>query len=51
LWKPAPVKPASLPWCAVILTPNAARQIDQMDWLGDFERCLAWAWLDKQKHT
>lgn len=33
------------PWCAALLYPGAVLAPDAMDWLGDFERCLAWAWL------
>lgn len=44
-----PRKPASTPWCAVILDTHSAKNIEQMDWLGDFERCLAWAYLDSRK--
>lgn len=38
----APKQP-SLPWCAAAtILPDPA-----MHWLGDFERCIAWAWLEK----
>lgn len=35
------------PWCLVRLYPTIAA-LDRADlgWLGDYERCLAWAWLD-----
>lgn len=42
----APHQPESTPWCAVIVmlaTPSEAL------WLGDFERCLAWAFLDERR--
>lgn len=35
-----------VPWCAVSLTPMAGDYADALGWLGDFERCLAWAWVD-----
>lgn len=39
----APRQP-ELPWCAVVLHyPIPA------DWLGDFERCLAWAWFTRNE--
>lgn len=38
----APRMPDTLPWCcAVTIMPDQA-----MEWLGDLERCMAWAWLD-----
>lgn len=33
------------PWCAVALLPALAGDIQAAHWLGDFERCLAWAWI------
>ena len=33
------------PWVAARLDQGALGHIDAMGWLGDFERCLAWAWL------
>lgn len=39
-----PPKPDSTPWCAVgLFLITAAEQ----DWLGDFERCLAHAFLER----
>jgi hypothetical protein len=41
----APARPASLPWLAVVLiAPHLCP-----DWAGDFERCLAWAYIDRAK--
>lgn len=34
------------PWCGVVIEPALARHTDAAHWLGDFERCLAWAWLE-----
>lgn len=35
------------PWCAVSLhTPGAQIDPEVYPWLGDFERCLAWAFMD-----
>ena len=40
----APSQPA-LPWCAAMtILPDPA-----MDWLGDFERCMAWAWFERER--
>ncbi len=37
-------QPDGLPWCAsVVIMPT----LDESLWLGDFERCLAWAWLEQ----
>lgn len=38
--------PPRSPWCAVRLYAGLAYDPDALIWLGDFERCLAWAWLD-----
>lgn len=35
------------PWCAVRLEPGIALYPETAHWLGDFERCLAWAWLER----
>lgn len=34
------------PWCGVLLEPAIMHHMDAMEWLGDFERCLAWAWIE-----
>jgi hypothetical protein len=34
------------PWCAVALHPAFARQHGVAAWIGDFERCVAWTWLE-----
>lgn len=33
------------PWLAVRLLPGLQTDVPATDWLGDFERCVAWAWL------
>jgi hypothetical protein len=39
-------KPESLPWLAVVLLPSLLNQSrDDVGWLGDFERCMAWTIL------
>ena len=35
------------PWCAVALHPGLVTQMDVTHWLGDFERCIAWTWLER----
>ncbi|NNM75085.1 hypothetical protein [Enterovirga aerilata] len=52
LSKPAPAGGVAVgeapepPWCAVRLYPGLGRDPDAAHWLGDFERCLAWAWIE-----
>lgn len=33
------------PWCCVRIMPAMAVYPSAAEWLGDFERCAAWAWL------
>ncbi|OLP04627.1 hypothetical protein [Rhodoferax antarcticus] len=35
------------PWCAVALRPSFALQHGSSAWIGDFERCVAWTWLER----
>lgn len=55
LWRalseiPAPISHApkrpQAPWCAVRLQPGLAIHPSAAHWLGDLERCIAWAWMD-----
>lgn len=40
--------PAGVPWCGVVLHLAAlAAHRDAATWLGDFERCVAWAWITR----
>lgn len=41
-----PARCPAEPWVAVALDTGALTHRDTLDWLGDFERTLAWAWLD-----
>ena len=42
----APVLAApDVPWLAVALRPGLTQHHAASDWLGDFERCVAWTWL------
>ena len=40
---PAP----AAPWCAIRMLPDVVADLGALSWLGDFERCLAWAWLER----
>jgi hypothetical protein len=42
-----PSMPAAVPWIGVLLLPTAVGAQEAMDWLGDYERCLAWAILEE----
>ena len=45
---PAAADPGPMPappWCAVTLHPWLEQLETAPDWLSDFQRCLAWAWL------
>lgn len=35
------------PWCAVRIEIGLAHYPSSAEWLGDFERCLAWSWLHR----
>ena len=35
------------PWLAVALRPGLAQDAQASEWLGDFERCVAWTFLSK----
>lgn len=35
----------SAPWAAVVLWPALSAHNDAAAWLGDLERCVAWAWV------
>jgi hypothetical protein len=37
------------PWCAVVLWPTLALYPSASHWLGDLERCIAWAWAERAK--
>lgn len=41
------VRPA-VPWCGVVLLPGIITDPGALEWLGDFERVIAWAWLTDQ---
>lgn len=35
------------PFCAVAIHPGIAIYKGPVEWLGDFERCVAWAWITR----
>lgn len=43
-----PVKPRNVPWLGVVLLPTVAIvPSEDLGWLGDFERCLAWGIVEE----
>lgn len=51
-WPLEPSQPRSVPWLGVVLLPTAAIvPPEDMCWLGDFERCVAWAIIDETPHA
>jgi hypothetical protein len=42
-----PDRPPSGPWCAARLELGLVSQPGAAMWLGDFERCVAWVWLEQ----
>lgn len=39
----------AVPWCAAALERGIEGHIDAAGWLGDFERSLAWAWVQSTR--
>lgn len=39
----APHRPKTTPWCAAVTVLGTA---EELYWMADFERCLAWAWIE-----
>lgn len=37
------------PWCAARLEAGIALHPEHAHWLGDFERCLAWVWIERDR--
>lgn len=44
--KPSVQRPGE-PWAAVAIWPTAALYPESAQWLGDLERCIAWAWMER----
>lgn len=36
----------AIPWCAVALHAGMLIYPSSLDWIGDFERCVAWTWME-----
>lgn len=41
-----PPRPATTPWLAILLWPSFIADPGPLGWLGDFERCVAWALIE-----
>jgi len=41
-----PHKPPRAPWCAARIEPGLAIHAEDQPWLADFQRCLAWTWIE-----
>lgn len=41
------LKQPGAPYCAVAVHPSMAAYAGPTDWCGDFERCVAWAWITR----
>lgn len=41
------VKAPATPWVAVSIHDNIVAYLDALQWLGDLERCIAWAWVTR----
>jgi len=39
------------PYLGVSIWPMAFLYFEALEWLGDLERCIAWAWLERKKKT
>lgn len=44
-----PEAPPPEPWVAAALDEGAPNHVEAMEVLGDFERCLAWAFLERRR--
>lgn len=40
-----PAQPPAAPWCAVRIE-DQARLLPAVEWIADYERCIAWAWIE-----
>lgn len=43
----AGLQQAGTPYCAVAIHPSMPIYKGPTEWLGDFERCVAWAWITR----
>ncbi len=44
--QPTSLQKPTFPWCGVVLHPTLGVYFDTAEWAGDFERCIAWAWIE-----
>lgn len=42
--------PPETPWLGVRIEPSIVNDMSALEWLGDLERVVAWAWIEK-RHT
>jgi hypothetical protein len=42
-------RPPSAPWCAIRPEMGLADYPNDLDWLADFEACLAWTWVEARR--
>ena len=35
------------PWCAVNVFSGVIQHLNALEWLADFEQCVAWAWAER----
>ncbi|WP_458789296.1 hypothetical protein [Adonisia turfae] len=42
-----PGRQPAAPWVAAALQAGLDRHLEAASWLGDFERCLAWTWIER----
>ena len=41
--------PPAPPWIAARIEPSVMHAVEALDWLGDWERCIGWAWVDHHR--
>lgn len=41
------IKQPATPWCAVAVHPSILAHREALEWIADFERCCAWAWITR----
>jgi len=46
---PVQMPPADRPWLAAMVLPSALARQDALFWMGDAERCLAWALIESRE--